>query len=75
MKQIDLEGIVHDAAGETWECRWRVFLKGYPLLSTTKVRLRKIGTDEYTHFVMAHYPADRFHPDLIDGKFTPKKEA
>ncbi len=74
MKQIDLEGIVHDAAGETWECRWRV-LKGYPLFSTTKVRLRKIGTDEYTHFVMAHYPADRFQPDLIDGEFTPKKEA
>jgi hypothetical protein len=24
---------------------------------------------------MAHYPADRFQPDLIDGKFTPKKEA
>ncbi len=74
MKQIDREGIVHDAAGETWECRWQE-LEGYPIPSTTKVRLRKLGTDKYTHFVMAQYPADLFQPDLIDGKFTPTKEA
>ena len=70
MERIDREGIVQDAAGETWECRWQQ-LVGYPLPTTTPVQLRRPGTDEYTHFVTAQYSADYFEPSFIDGKCAP----
>lgn len=67
MKEFDE---VSDSDGNRWECSWRR-LEGYPIPSKTRVRLRPIGTDTYTHYVDAPYPADIFKADLIDGKFTP----
>ncbi len=70
MQQYKETGLVRDSEGVQWECRWQR-LEGYPIPKTTRVRLRKPGTDTDSHYVDAPWAADIFRPGLIDGDFVP----
>ncbi len=72
MELFDETGLVSDSDGVQWECRWQ-HLDGYPIPKTTRVSLRRPGSDTETHYVDAPWMAHAFQPVLIDGDFVPVK--
>ncbi len=72
MELFDETGLVSDSDGVQWECRWQ-HLDGYPIPKTTRVILRRPGSDIETHYVDAPWMAHAFQPVLIDGDFVPVK--
>ncbi len=70
MRLFDQTGLVSDSDGVKWECRWQR-LEGYPIPKTTRVLLRRPGSDTDTHYVDAPWMANKFQPVLIDGDFVP----
>ncbi len=72
MGLFDETGLVSDSDGVQWECRWQ-HLDGYPIPKTTRVILRRPGSDIETHYVDAPWTAHAFQPVLIDGDFLPLK--
>ena len=73
MQQYNETGLVRDSEGVEWECRWQR-LEGFPIPKTTRVSLRKPGTDTDTHYVDAPWAANIFKPGLIDGDFVPIRQ-
>ncbi len=69
---FDKTGLVSDSDGVQWECRWQ-HLDRYPIPKTTRVILRRPGSDIETHYVDAPWTAHAFQPVLIDGDFVPVK--
>ncbi len=72
MQLFDETGLVSDSDGVQWECRWQ-HLHRYPIPKTTRVILRRPGSDIETHYVDAPWTARAFQPVLIDGDFVPVK--
>ncbi len=69
MRRERMDGLDNDSDGVAWVCEWWK-LEGYPIEHTTRVLLQKLGTDEFTHYYDAPFPADIFKPRLIDRDFS-----
>ncbi len=72
MELFEETGLVSDSDGVQWECRWQ-HLDRYPIPKTTRVILRRPGSNIETHYVDAPWMAHAFQPVLIDGDFVPVK--
>ncbi len=68
--RFDETGWVRDSRGVQWECRWQC-LAGDQITKTTRVILRRLGSDIDTHYVDVPCAADIFQPPIIDGDFVP----
>ncbi len=68
MKREEMDGVVHDSDGVPWDCQW--WWEVYPTEDTTRVLLRRLGTDKFTHYIDAPFLAYTFRTHLIDRDFV-----
>ena len=68
MRREERHGVVRDADGVLWDCQW--WWEDYPTEDTTRVLLRRLGTDKFTHYFDAPFLAYTFRTYLIDRDFS-----